>query len=218
MKKFFTLMVSAVICLSVSFMFADSGKATEKVDAQNCTLAECHFTTIPGATDDPLEEHNRHPTGAQKEEKGGVVSCASCHENGVGELGDVFAIMCTECHLEACLSIQTHEAENGASCFQTTECHLGGVCDPNATTTTTTTTTCPTEAIYGEDSREVLLLRSFRDDVLSTNPAGRKAIKLYYKLSPMLVSAIEKNETFKNSIKKRIDELLPVIEALLITK
>jgi hypothetical protein len=83
------------------------------------------------------------------------------------------------------------------------------------TTTTTTAATgpCPSEAIYGEYSEEAELLRDYRDNVLSKTQEGQKLIELYYKMSPGIVAAMEKNEKFREIVKKRIDAILPLIKA-----
>ena len=52
-------------------------------------------------------------------------------------------------------------------------------------------------AVYGSyDSPEVLVLRQFRDNVLSKYLCGRYFINLYYAISPFLVKYIGKNKTF----------------------
>ena len=70
---------------------------------------------------------------------------------------------------------------------------------------------CATERIYGEDSRETVLLRNFRDDFLSKTPEGQGIIKLYYQWSPAIVKAMEEDEAFKKKIKEMVDEVLPLI-------
>ena len=96
---------------------------------------------------------------------------------------------------------------------------------PETTTTTipvdSTTTTidiepidsglCPSEKLYGEDSEEVEVLRYFRDSVLNTTPEGREIIRLYYQWSPAITMAIQNDETFKEKVKKMIDEVLLLI-------
>jgi len=85
------------------------------------------------------------------------------------------------------------------------------------TDTTTTTTTeeggvCSSEAIYGEYSKETVLLRYLRDNVLSTTPEGREIVRLYYKLSPAIAGAMAEDEEFKEAVKGIIDEVLELIE------
>ena len=100
---------------------------------------------------------------------------------------------------------------------------LAGWNTPPTTSTTstgvsTTTTTsspanpCPSEAIYGENSYELSLLYSFRDNVLSKTNEGQEIIKMYYRWSPMLVQVMEADEQFKQEIKDLIDEALPMVE------
>jgi hypothetical protein len=74
-----------------------------------------------------------------------------------------------------------------------------------------TKTLCLAQSMYGEDSNEVELLRSIRDNVLSKTQEGRELIKLYYQWSPIIVRAMEEDEEFKEEIKDIIDEILPMI-------
>lgn len=71
---------------------------------------------------------------------------------------------------------------------------------------------CPSERLYGGHSYEANLLRKFRDDVLSTTPEGRQFIKLYYRLSPLVVKALAEDKNVEGKVKAIIDDLLPVIE------
>ena len=48
--------------------------------------------------------------------------------------------------------------------------------------------------------------------MLSKTPEGRGLIKLYYQLSPVIVTIMEADEEFKTEAKKMIDEILPLIE------
>jgi rhodanese-related sulfurtransferase len=71
---------------------------------------------------------------------------------------------------------------------------------------------CPAEAIYGEDSEEVQLLREFRDSVLQKTAEGRKVIALYYALSPVLVSMVSGDAELKNRLRAGIDNILPELK------
>jgi hypothetical protein len=70
---------------------------------------------------------------------------------------------------------------------------------------------CPVEIIYGTDSYETELLRSIRDNVLSKTPEGLELIDLYYQWSPVIVSAMERDEDFKQEVKDMLDEFLGII-------
>jgi len=78
-------------------------------------------------------------------------------------------------------------------------------------TTTTTKTNCSAEKIYGNRSKEIELLRHFRDDVLSKTPEGREIIRLYYEWSPAIVKAMKEDEEFKKEVMAIINEILPLI-------
>ena len=67
--------------------------------------------------------------------------------------------------------------------------------------------------LYGENSREVAVLRHFRDAKLVKTKEGKELIKLYYLWSPVILRAVEENETLKTTFKELIDEMLLVIEA-----
>jgi rhodanese-related sulfurtransferase len=71
---------------------------------------------------------------------------------------------------------------------------------------------CPAEAVYGENSEQVLLLRDFRDSVLHQTAEGRKAITLYYAFSPMLVNMMTQDDGFKGRLRAAIDRVLPELK------
>ena len=70
---------------------------------------------------------------------------------------------------------------------------------------------CLFATILGEDSEEVMLLRSFRNNVLSKTPEGQELIRLYYQWSPTIVRAMEEDEEFKEEVKEMIGGILPLI-------
>ena len=70
---------------------------------------------------------------------------------------------------------------------------------------------CPMTIVLGSDSKDLNTLRQFRDEVLSKTPAGQEIVKLYYQLSPALVSAMEEDEAFKKEVNKMIEEVLPLV-------
>ncbi len=77
-------------------------------------------------------------------------------------------------------------------------------------TTTTIDDNCILEEIYGEYSKEVELLRYFRDNVLGKTTAGREIIKLYYQYSHFIVKAINEDKGFREELRLLIDKLLPL--------
>jgi hypothetical protein len=72
-------------------------------------------------------------------------------------------------------------------------------------------------AVYGSYcAPEVLLLRQFRDKILTTFFFGRAFIKLYYVISPFIAKRLERCESAKKMIKKLI--LNPIIKNILNSK
>ena len=70
---------------------------------------------------------------------------------------------------------------------------------------------CLVQMIFGQDSKEVAILRNFRDEILNKTAEGQALIKLYYLWSPVLVKAMETDGEFKQEIKGMIDSVLPMI-------
>jgi hypothetical protein len=81
----------------------------------------------------------------------------------------------------------------------------------STTTTTITGSSCPSTRIYGEYSREVELLRYFRDNMLSKTPEGRELIRLYYDWSPAITEVMDKDEALKEDLKELSDGILGLI-------
>jgi hypothetical protein len=94
---------------------------------------------------------------------------------------------------------------------------VGGTLTITSGSITTTTTTigdqlCPLEVIYGEDSGEIKILRSLRNEVMDEIPEGQELIKLYYEWSPAIVKAMDEDERFKEDIKEMVNGLLMLFE------
>ena len=70
------------------------------------------------------------------------------------------------------------------------------------------TAPCPVESIYGNNSKETVLVRNFRDTILSTTPEGQKLISLYYTHSLTVIKLIENDPEFKNNLKALIDTII----------
>ena len=73
---------------------------------------------------------------------------------------------------------------------------------------------CAAEAALDNDETTLVILRTFRDEVLSKTPVGREYIRLYCVWSPFIVRAMEEDEEFRQEVQKLIEQLLPVIEAM----
>jgi hypothetical protein len=85
-------------------------------------------------------------------------------------------------------------------------------------TITTTTSThflfgCPLQYLYGELSEEVMLLREFRNTVLSTTPEGKQIIQLYYQWSPIILKAMEDDEALQAEVKDVVDHIVDLLRA-----
>jgi hypothetical protein len=82
---------------------------------------------------------------------------------------------------------------------------------PLITTTTTVTPPCLAELLYGEGSEEVATLRYIRDTILDSTPEGRELTKLYYAWNHLIVSAVEEDVNFKETVKETVDRIVEVI-------
>jgi hypothetical protein len=71
---------------------------------------------------------------------------------------------------------------------------------------------CPIEQIYGKNSKEVKLLRYFRDSVLNRAPEGQEITRLYYEWGPSIVKAMKEDAGLKNTIAALLEGILPVVE------
>ena len=67
--------------------------------------------------------------------------------------------------------------------------------------------------VYGSyDCPQVLVLRSYRDNILQNSSSGRAFIKAYYALSPKLVSAFGQTKIFRAFFKKILDRFVAKLE------
>jgi len=70
-------------------------------------------------------------------------------------------------------------------------------------------------AAYGSDAeKDVVVLRQFRDEVLLTNPAGRKFVEIYYKYSPPIADVIRENEYLKAIVRVSLKPLVWTAEKM----
>jgi hypothetical protein len=68
-------------------------------------------------------------------------------------------------------------------------------------------------AVYGTQmTREINILRNWRDDSLMKTSYGKKSVNVYYKLSPPIAYYISKNETRKKFIRTLLKPLIKVIK------
>jgi hypothetical protein len=73
---------------------------------------------------------------------------------------------------------------------------------------------CAIFLALNNDEKNIDTLRRFRDEVLSTTPFGQEYIRLYYEWSPVIVQAMEEDEAFRQEVQELIEQLLPMIEAM----
>jgi len=83
--------------------------------------------------------------------------------------------------------------------------------DIAAEATVTVSFACPLMQIYGEQSKELEVLRSFRDNVLSQTPEGQELTNLYYQWSPMIAGLMSNNREVREDAKELIDGIMPLI-------
>ncbi|RNI27293.1 hypothetical protein EFA69_14185 [Rufibacter immobilis] len=63
--------------------------------------------------------------------------------------------------------------------------------------------------VYGNyNSKEVMVLRSFRDNVLSTKTGGKHLIRLYYQFSPILVKYLGTTTSFRKLARFFLDKFI----------
>jgi hypothetical protein len=63
--------------------------------------------------------------------------------------------------------------------------------------------------VYGDyENENVIILREFRDNVISKSILGKLFIKFYYRTSPILIKIFKNNAAFKNVSKKLIETLV----------
>ncbi len=65
--------------------------------------------------------------------------------------------------------------------------------------------------LYGVDDQRTVLLRNFRDRRLMTNWSGRLLIKVYYRLSPYLVSTCQANSIMDVLVRKTVNHIIKIL-------
>lgn len=69
-------------------------------------------------------------------------------------------------------------------------------------------------AVYGSyDCSQVIILRRYRDNVLSTHFFGRAFIRIYYFISPWLVANFADKKWFNSFFRKRLDQMIIDLKA-----
>ncbi len=64
-------------------------------------------------------------------------------------------------------------------------------------------------AVYGsENTKELTVLRKFRDDILLENFAGRSFVAAYYKIGPSAAALVKKNRPLKSAAKILLDKIV----------
>ncbi len=76
-------------------------------------------------------------------------------------------------------------------------------------------TACLATNLLGKDDSRLDIVRQFRDETLSEISMGNKVIEFYYRNSDRLIAVLDKNPTIKESAKKALEALVPMIKLLL---
>ena len=75
-------------------------------------------------------------------------------------------------------------------------------------------TDCPIESLYGRHSPEVQLFKTFRDSFLSTFPAGKEFVELYYTWGPVMVDTMSADEGLRTYLKLLTDGIVPLVKII----
>lgn len=76
-------------------------------------------------------------------------------------------------------------------------------------------TACLATNLLGKEDSRLDRVRQFRDEVLAEISMGNKFIKFYYRNSDGIIAVLDKHPTIKESAKKVLEVLLPMIKLLL---
>jgi hypothetical protein len=76
-------------------------------------------------------------------------------------------------------------------------------------------TACLVSNLLGKEDARLDTVRQFRDEALSEIAMGSKFIELYYRNSPGIIALLDKYPTIKESAKKALEVLVPMIKLLL---
>jgi hypothetical protein len=106
-------------------------------------------------------------------------------------------------------ALEIESAEDGFVTFKTQVLGLFQVAEKESENI------CPALALYGNSSREIELLRNFRDEVLSKTAEGQGLIRLYYMWSPVIVKEMAEDEVFKKKVKEMIDGIVPLVDGVI---
>lgn len=72
--------------------------------------------------------------------------------------------------------------------------------------------------VFGRYSKEVSVLRAFRDNRLKKHPSGVLFVKLYYKASPFLISTVRQHPMLRTFVSKYLEAVFNVINFLKLDK
>ena len=76
-------------------------------------------------------------------------------------------------------------------------------------------TACLAANLLGKEDSRLDIVRQFRDEALSEISMGNKFIEFYYRNSDGIIAVLDKNPTIKESAKKVLEVLVPMIKLLL---
>jgi hypothetical protein len=75
-------------------------------------------------------------------------------------------------------------------------------------------TACLAANLLGKEDSRLDIVRQFRDEALSEISMGNKFIEFYYRNSDGIIAVLDKNPTIKESAKKVLEVLVPIIKLL----
>lgn len=67
-------------------------------------------------------------------------------------------------------------------------------------------------AVYGQDAVQTSALRAWRDKTLMTSWIGRAVVKVYYRLSPGVVTVLDRHPSWKAVVRWMLDRLVRALD------
>jgi hypothetical protein len=129
----------------------------------------------------------------------GLLSCSGCHPPNKQE--NTKTSSCVPCHNPLpCNGEGGHESIS-ERCL---ECHVE--CQ------TQNDSDCLAETVLEKQNPELVKLRTYRDEILSKNMAGKAMIKMYYVVGGPVAKICKSSPTIKKYVRQMIYMIMPTIE------